>query len=97
MRASPSSRIAARSDNRNAAAQMIVVTRLMARNCGVDKSAGSAGRRVAQERAERVADRGADLPAWEPFRSAVEGGLARLEDTLEVPGEDAADAVLAGA
>ncbi len=51
----------------------------------------------AKEHAERVAARGAGLPAWEPFRSAVEGSLGRLEDALvpELQGEDAADALLA--
>jgi multidrug resistance protein MdtO len=42
-----------------------------------------------------VAGRDAVLPAWEPFRSAVERGLGRLEGTLETQGEDAADALLA--
>ena len=41
----------------------------------------------------------AALPAWEPFRSAVEGSLRRLEDTLALDvreEEDATDALLAG-
>jgi hypothetical protein len=59
--------------------------------------ADAAEGRGARDRAERVGERGAGLPAWEPFRSAVEGGLGRLEDTLDTGGEDAADAVLAGA
>ncbi len=42
---------------------------------------------------------GADgSPAWEPFRSAIEGSLGRLEDTLalDMGEEGAADALLAG-
>jgi multidrug resistance protein MdtO len=38
----------------------------------------------------------AGRPAWEPFRSDVEAGLGRLEDTLITRGEDVADAVPAG-
>ncbi len=52
------------------------------------------------EPAARAAGGGAGLPAWEPFRSAVEGSLGRLEDTLALElrrGEgDETDALLAG-
>jgi len=49
-----------------------------------------------RSRTQGHAERGAGLPAWEPFRSAVEGGLSRLEESLDMGGEDAADALLAG-
>jgi multidrug resistance protein MdtO len=52
-----------------------------------------------REHAARGTGGEADLPAWEPFRSAVEGSLGRLEDTLarDLRGEgDATDALLAG-
>jgi multidrug resistance protein MdtO len=52
-----------------------------------------------RETAARGAGEGTGLPAWEPFRSAVEGSLGRLEDTLalDLRGEgDTSDALLAG-
>jgi multidrug resistance protein MdtO len=55
--------------------------------------------RVRENGAARGAGEGATLPAWEPFRSAVDGSLRRLEDTLALDvreEEDATDALLAG-
>jgi hypothetical protein len=52
-----------------------------------------------RENAAQNAGGAAGLPAWEPFRSSVEGRLRRLEDTLALGprGEgDATDALLAG-
>jgi multidrug resistance protein MdtO len=57
------------------------------------------GRSRSRERVARGAGQGASLPAWEPFRTAIEGSLARLEATLaaDLRGEgDATDALLAG-
>jgi multidrug resistance protein MdtO len=42
---------------------------------------------------EDLAARGGGLPAWEPFRSAVEAGLRHLEDELAARGEVRADAL----
>ena len=76
----------------NAAAGAVVGERL-----GEIADAMGGGSRTRDD-AVQVAARGPGPPAWEPFRSAVDAGLRRLEATLtlDLRGEDAPDAALAG-